>query len=144
MLGCMGNWNISIEGLGSHHNGADAVVKELNEYDADKLAKKFVKELKHHGHIVDKASFTHGGAESLLPEDEASIHPIPPGTAVDVRSKMLPGGEDRLAEIDAEKARMLAAGATEREVFDAMRKMHAEKPAIEMTITPRAKGGADE
>ncbi len=54
----MGNWNISIEGIGCHHN------HDL-ETDANKMAAKFVSELKHAGHKVTKASFTHGGADNL-------------------------------------------------------------------------------
>ncbi len=54
----MGNWHISIEGIGSHHNQA------LDE-DANKLAAKFVKELKQEGHKVTKASFTYGGTDNL-------------------------------------------------------------------------------
>ena len=54
----MGNWNISIEGIGSHHNQA-------LETDANKMAAKFVQSLKNAGHTVTKASFTHGGADNL-------------------------------------------------------------------------------
>jgi hypothetical protein len=54
----MGNWHISIEGAGSHHN-------LTLETDANKLAAKFVAELKRVGHTVNKASFTYGGADNL-------------------------------------------------------------------------------
>lgn len=54
----MGNWNISIEGVGIHHNN--------NAGDVDKLAKEFVKNLEKH-QTVTKATITYGGAESLKP-----------------------------------------------------------------------------
>lgn len=54
----MGNWNISIEGVGVHHN------KDLPT-DADKMAKKFVDELKAAGHTITKATITFGGAQNL-------------------------------------------------------------------------------
>ena len=54
----MGNWNISIEGVGSHHN-------QGYENDANKLAAKFVQELKIAGHNISKATFTHGGCDNL-------------------------------------------------------------------------------
>ena len=46
----MGNWHISIEGVGVHHNQA-------LETDANKMAAKFVAELKRVGHTITKASF---------------------------------------------------------------------------------------
>ncbi len=54
----MGNWHISVEGIGSHHN-------QNLEDDANKMAAKFVQELKMAGHTVSKATFTHGGADNL-------------------------------------------------------------------------------
>jgi hypothetical protein len=54
----MGNWNISIEGIGCHHN-------QQLETDANKMAAKFVQALKLAGHTVTKATFTHGGADNL-------------------------------------------------------------------------------
>lgn len=54
----MGNWHISIEGIGVHHNTD-------NPKDANKMAKVFVKELKKAGHTVVYSSFTYGGAERL-------------------------------------------------------------------------------
>jgi hypothetical protein len=56
----MGNWHISIEGVGSHHNH----VRD-GEADANKMAAKFVQDLKLAGHVISKASFTHGGADNL-------------------------------------------------------------------------------
>ena len=54
----MGNWHISIEGIGIHHN-------KDNENDANVMAKKFVQDLKDANHQVNKASFTYGGSENL-------------------------------------------------------------------------------
>lgn len=54
----MGNWNISIQGIGAHHN-------KDNDHDADKMAKKFVDELKKY-HNVEAATFTYGGKEELV------------------------------------------------------------------------------
>ena len=53
----MGNWHISIKGVGSHHNDND-------EADADRIAKEAVAKLKAAGHTLDKATFTHGGWEA--------------------------------------------------------------------------------
>lgn len=55
----MGNWNISINGIGAHHN------KKLAE-DANRLAAKFVADLKAAGHTVSHATFTHGGEDNIL------------------------------------------------------------------------------
>lgn len=57
----MGNWHISIEGVGCHHN---------KDYplDANRLSATFVKSLKEAGHTITKASFTHGGSEDLTQE----------------------------------------------------------------------------
>lgn len=54
----MGNWHISIEGVGIHHN-VDT------PKDANKMAEKFVKDLKEAGHSITKATFTHGGSDDL-------------------------------------------------------------------------------
>jgi hypothetical protein len=48
----MGNWNINIQGVGSHHNGKP-------EIDADLMAVEFVAFLKTKGHTVESATFTH-------------------------------------------------------------------------------------
>jgi hypothetical protein len=55
----MGNWNISIRGVGCHHN------KNLKE-DANRMAVKFVRDLKAAGHTIESAEITHGGKEDLL------------------------------------------------------------------------------
>ncbi len=59
----MGNWHISIEGVGPHHN-------ENYLGDANKMAEDFVSELKGAGHQINKASFTHGGSEDLNKEKD--------------------------------------------------------------------------
>ncbi len=54
----MGNWNISIQGLGAHHNGLPT--------DADQMAKAFVETLRQQGHhTIESATFTYGGREEL-------------------------------------------------------------------------------
>lgn len=55
----MGNWNINIQGIGSHHNTNHAA-------DADKLAEAFVQELIRLGQTVETATFTSGGKVNLL------------------------------------------------------------------------------
>lgn len=52
----MGNWNITIQGVGAHHN------KDYSK-DANLMYEKFVKELREAGHYVHHASFTHGAAQ---------------------------------------------------------------------------------
>ena len=59
----MGNWNISIHGVGSHHN-------RKHKNDANRLAAKFVKELQAAGHSVSAATITYGGEEQLLGYDD--------------------------------------------------------------------------
>lgn len=54
----MGNWNITIRGIGAHHN------KKL-AYDANRMAAEFVQKLKAAGHQVTSASFTHGGEDDI-------------------------------------------------------------------------------
>ena len=58
----MGNWNISINGVGCHHN------KKLAS-DANRLAAKFVADLRAAGHTVSHAAFTHGGEDNILDPD---------------------------------------------------------------------------
>ena len=55
----MGNWNITINGIGSHHN-------ESYPKDADKMVQKFVEDLIQAGHTVETATFTYGGREDSL------------------------------------------------------------------------------
>lgn len=60
----MGNWSITIQGVGAHHNKA-------HEGDANRMARKFVRELKLAGHTIERADFTHGAKEDLLNEAQA-------------------------------------------------------------------------
>jgi hypothetical protein len=53
----MGNWHISIEGVGIHHNH--------DPKDANVMANKFVQDLMAAGHTIYKASITHGGSDAL-------------------------------------------------------------------------------
>jgi hypothetical protein len=55
----MGHCTITVHLTGSHHNKG-------NPKDADRMAAKFVDELKAAGHSVEHASFTSGGREDLL------------------------------------------------------------------------------
>lgn len=55
----MGNWNINIQGIGSHHTGNSAV-------DADAAAIELVATLRERGHQIESASFTHGGKMDLI------------------------------------------------------------------------------
>lgn len=56
----MGNWNINIQGIGSHHNTD-------NPKDADLMAWDFVQRLKEAGHTVEHATFTAGSKTDILP-----------------------------------------------------------------------------
>lgn len=53
----MGNWDISIKGVGIHHNG--------REDDVEQLAAEFVKKLKEKGQTVGDAKLTYGGMVDL-------------------------------------------------------------------------------
>jgi hypothetical protein len=53
----MGNWHISIRGVGSHHN-------QNNPTDADKMFRQMVADLRAAGHHIDDAAFTHGAVET--------------------------------------------------------------------------------
>lgn len=71
----MGNWNITIRGVGCHHNYRQGVK------DANRAAAEFVKQLKADGHTVVAASFTSGSeddiadAEGYLATAEARTKP---------------------------------------------------------------------
>lgn len=58
----MGDWHISIQGVGCHHN-------KDNPTDANRLAADFVAQLKRFHHVTE-ATFTHGGKEDLSPQPE--------------------------------------------------------------------------
>jgi len=63
----MGNWNITIQGVGSHHNGKP-------EIDANEVAKEFVHKLIKQGQTINVATFTYGGEEPLIiPKIESKI-----------------------------------------------------------------------
>lgn len=72
----MGNWNITIRGVGCHHN------PDLPT-DANRMAAGFVAALKRAGHAIQAATFTHGGEENLetpfmAPTDMVIREPEPP------------------------------------------------------------------
>lgn len=50
----MGNWNITIQGVGPHGNG----IKE----DAEQLYRKFMEDVHNAGHNITQSSVTYGGA----------------------------------------------------------------------------------
>lgn len=52
----MGNWNMTVIGLGAHHN-------KNYETDANELFKDFVLRLKDAGHDISHASFTNGARD---------------------------------------------------------------------------------
>lgn len=58
----MGNYNINIQGIGSHHN-------ENLRQDAQRMAARFVEQLKAAGHKIEHAEFTSGGKEDLTKPD---------------------------------------------------------------------------
>jgi hypothetical protein len=59
----MGNWNISINGVGAHHN------KRFKK-DVNRMTAQFVQALKDAGHSVTSATFTHGGADDVTDADQ--------------------------------------------------------------------------
>ena len=67
----MGNWHVSIEGQGSPDNPTDANL----------LAHEFVERLRQAGHVVTRATFTHGGAEQLAEEAKQELRVRPHATA---------------------------------------------------------------
>lgn len=54
----MGNWNINIQGTGSHHNKNHAK-------DANRMAAKFVQDLRDAGHNVTHKSFYYSSVEDI-------------------------------------------------------------------------------
>ena len=71
----MGNWNISIQGTGCHHN-------KTNETDAQRMALKFVTELNAAGHSLCDARFTYGSTDDLLNIGPANPYYAEPGPHV--------------------------------------------------------------
>ncbi|MEK6881750.1 MAG: hypothetical protein AABY22_19185 [Nanoarchaeota archaeon] len=55
----MGNWAITINGIGCHHN-------QNSPTDADKMTEKFVNDLLKAGHSLSVADFTYGSKVSFL------------------------------------------------------------------------------
>lgn len=55
----MGNWNVTIQGVGCHHNNAP--------HDIESLTKKFVADVKAAGHSVSLANVTTGGLTDTMP-----------------------------------------------------------------------------
>lgn len=58
----MGNWNVSVEGVGCHHNG--------KPYDVEAITNEYVKQLKAAGHTVTKATVTTGSTIAISGEDK--------------------------------------------------------------------------
>jgi len=61
----MGDWKISITGIGSHHN-------KSNTTDADKMVIEFIKQLKSSGHNIRTATFesiNNGIIEDITPHN---------------------------------------------------------------------------
>jgi len=54
----MGQWNITVRGVGAHHN-------KKYTTDANRMAAQFVKDLRAAGHTVVSASITYGGDDNL-------------------------------------------------------------------------------
>lgn len=66
----MGTWNISIRGIGQHHNAGATYQPDAFKKDADHLAKEFVKQLISSGHSIVSCEITYGSADNLLPVGE--------------------------------------------------------------------------
>lgn len=60
----MGNWHISIQGIGPHHNHVGPH-RPFCEADANIMAADMVAALRKMGHSVSVATFTYGGAVDL-------------------------------------------------------------------------------
>lgn len=54
----MGNWNITIRGVGAHHN-------RNYPTDANRMAADFVQKLREAGHSIQGATITHGGEDDV-------------------------------------------------------------------------------
>lgn len=59
----MGNWNITIRGVGCHHN-------KKYPKDANRMAADFVRQLIAAGHSVVAASFTYGAEDDIRDADQ--------------------------------------------------------------------------
>ncbi len=58
----MGNWNVTIQGIGCHHNNAPG--------DIENLTAKFVEDVKKAGHSVSLAHVTTGGLTDVTPKGD--------------------------------------------------------------------------
>jgi hypothetical protein len=67
----MGNWNITIRGVGIHHNTS-------NPADANIMTAAFVRALKDAGHSVIAASFTYGAEEDMTAIPKTPAEPQSP------------------------------------------------------------------
>ena len=68
----MGDWTITIRGIGAHHN-------PNNPSDADRMARLFTKALRDAGHTITEAGFTYGGHDMLNMQPHHGPIPAPPG-----------------------------------------------------------------
>lgn len=83
----MGNWHISIDGVGAHHQHPDRPLAE----DANRMAAKFVEDLKAAGHQVNVATFTHGAADDINEDNSANPYYQPIDGRIDTRPPNTPG-----------------------------------------------------
>jgi hypothetical protein len=85
----MGNWNITIRGVGIHHNG------KSQPDDANRMAAEFVKKLKAAGHSVSSASITFGAEDNITDADSyLGIYAPPPPEQPPVdNAHVAPGAE---------------------------------------------------
>jgi hypothetical protein len=54
----MGYWNITVNGIGAHHN-------QDYEKDANKMFAKFIADMKAAGHQISVATFTYGSRDTI-------------------------------------------------------------------------------
>ena len=81
----MGNWNLTIAGVGSHHSGSAA--------DVEQMAAKFADELKAAGHSVTRAHVTTTGGEIDVLNRRGELLPIGHHHAVIVNGRSVDLGE---------------------------------------------------
>lgn len=69
----MGDWHISIKGVGVHHNAKRGL--DVPD-DADRMAREFVAKLKAARHVIHEATITtYGETESLVDDGEKRSEP---------------------------------------------------------------------
>jgi hypothetical protein len=61
----MGNWNITIQGTGQHHNFDKEPPHHCDPRDANKMAQEFLARLIEAGHSITSATITHGASDDL-------------------------------------------------------------------------------